>query len=238
MREIHRADDPALRAAHQLLRHEFPHAEVLPLRDWRNAIRERRSGLWTDITWHLLVAMRGDTVVAVSSGSYLGNVNVGVIGYVAVRPAERAAGLGPRLRRALRRRFERDARAIRRRPLEGIVGEVREDNPWLRTLVRREGAIALDFDYFQPSLGSHAKPVPLVFYYQPLARKRKSIRGDELRKLLYTLWRRSYRVPKPLSRAEFRRMLRSFEGRQRVGQRVLKSRQRAIPQTQVTSDSS
>jgi len=107
------------------------------------------------------------------------------------------------------------------RSLGAIVGEVREDNPWLRYLVRREGAIALDFTYFQPSLGGGRKAVPLVMYYQPLVRPRRSLGSDELRKLLYTMWRRAYRVARPLRHPEFRRMLRSLAGRRRVGQRAL-----------------
>jgi len=184
-------------------------------------MRERREGLWTDLNWHLLVAERGSAVLAAASGSYLGNVNVGIIGYIAVRPAARSLGLGPRMRRALRRKFEADARQNRRSGLSGLVGEVSHGNRWLRTLVRREGAIALDFPYFQPSLGRKHKPVPFVLYYQPLDRERQSLGAAELRRLLYTMWRRTYRIARPLSHPEFLVMLRSLKGRRRIGQRVL-----------------
>jgi GNAT superfamily N-acetyltransferase len=226
IREIQDERDPAFRAAYRLLRREFADAEMSPLRDWTNALRESRQGLWTDVAWHLLVAMRGSTVLAAASGSYLGNVHVGVIGYVAVRPDARSLGLGPRIRRALRRRFERDAERIDGSSLDAIVGEVKTKNPWLRTLVRREGAIALDFEYVQPALGHHLKPVPLTFYYEPLDRPRQSLDAAYLRRLLYTLWRRAYRVPRPLSRPEFRRMMRSLDGRRRIGQRELPTRTR------------
>jgi hypothetical protein len=104
------------------------------------------------------------------------------------------------------------------RPLEAIIGEVRPDNPWLRHLVRREQAIALDFPYFQPSLGRKKKDVALVLYYQPIARQRSSLSAAELRRLLYTMWRRSYRVARPLTKPVFRRMLDSLKGRRRIGQ--------------------
>jgi GNAT superfamily N-acetyltransferase len=218
IREILSADDPSFRAAHELLRREFPHAEMLPVRVWRNALRERREGLWTDVNWHLLVAERNSELLAAASASYLGNVNAGIIGYIAVRPRARKLGLGPRMRAALRRKLEADARTSGHSALAALVGEVSRHNPWLRNLVRREGAIALDFPYYQPSLGTKHDPVPFVLYYQPLTSIRKSLSASELRRLLYTIWRRSYRVARPLSHVAFRRMLRSISGRRRIGQ--------------------
>ena len=220
VREIRSSADPAFRAAYRLLRAAFPKAEMSPLQDWINALREQEHDLPLDFQWHLLVAQRGSAVVAAASGTYLGNVNVGVIGYVAVRPTARILGLGPRIRRALRRVFERDALRISGRPLEAIVGEVQATNRWLHTLVNREGAIALDFDYVQPSLRRDERAVPLVFYYQPLHKPTRTLSAVYLRRLLYTIWRRAYRVARPLSRPEFRRMLRSLEGRRRIGARA------------------
>ena len=218
VREVHDAGDPAFPVAHKLLRTTFPRAEMLPMRDWRVAMRERGMGLWTDLAWHLLVAERDGQVIGAASGSYLGNVNVGIIGYIAMRPDVRSAGVGPRLRRRLRRAFEQDAARIAGKPLEAILGEVRSDNPWLRHLVRREHAIALDFPYIQPSLGRKKEDVSLVLYYQPIARQRSSLSTAELRRLLYTIWRRTYRVARPLSKPAFRKMLGSLEGRRRIGQ--------------------
>ena len=80
VREVHDAGDPAFPVAHKLLRTTFPRAEMLPVRDWRIAMRERRMGLWTDLAWHLLVAERDGEVLGAASGSYLGNVNVGIVG--------------------------------------------------------------------------------------------------------------------------------------------------------------
>jgi len=197
---------------------------MLPQGDWKVAIREREQGLWTDINWHLIVAEQGSKVIGAATGSYLGNVNVGVIGYVAVRSGERSSGVGLRLRKRLKRAFLHDAELLAGEELRGMLGEVQENNPWLRHLVRREGAIALDFPYYQPSLSAKKKPVPLVLYYQPVADRRKSLGAAEVRRLLYTMWRRMYRVGRPLSRPEFRRMIRALDGRRRVGQRRLESR--------------
>lgn len=219
IREILTVDDRAFRDAHRLLRREFPRGEMLPIKSWHNAMQERRERLWTDVAWHLLVAERGREVVGAASCSYLGNLNVMVVGYVAVQSDARGAGVGPRLRSALRRKCDTDARRTGHARLGAVVGEVHDWNPWLRSLVHREGAIALDFDYYQPALGVTA-PVPLVLYYQPLARRRHWLSTMELRRLLYSMWRRAYRVPQPLSRPAFRRMLRSLEGRRHVGSRA------------------
>lgn len=220
IREVRHAADPAFGAAYALLRRTFPRTELMSKRDWVHVIREREAGLWTDIGWHLLAAERGRSLIGAASGTYLGNVNVGVIGYIVVARRSRSLGVGPRLRRRLLDAFERDAVRLGRKRLGAIVGEVEETNPWLRHLVRRERAIALDFPYYQPSLTRDRRAVPLVLYYQPLERPRRSLSAAELRKLLYTLWRRPYRIARPLSRPAFRRMLRALQGRRRIGQRV------------------
>jgi hypothetical protein len=221
IREIRSARDAAFPAAHRLLRRIFPKAEMSPLGDWAHTLEERAQRLWTDIAWHLVVAEQENRVIGAASGTYLGNLNLGVVGYVALSKQARARGLGPRLRRHLAAAFARDALRIRGRRLEAIIGEVHLDNPWLRTLVERHGAIALDFPYQQPALGRKARPVPIVLYYQPLTRTRRSLGAAELRRLLYSLYRRGYRIARPLGRPEFRRMLRSLKGKRRVGAREL-----------------
>lgn len=231
IRELRTAADPGFHAAYRLFRRVFPHAELLPKRDWLTAMRERAEGVWSDLNWHVLVAERRRRVVGAASGSYLGNVNVGIIGYIGLEQGARSGGVGAKLRGRLRIAFQRDARRIRGRPLVALVGEVRVDNPWLRHLVRREGAIALDFPYYQPSLGGRREPVPLVMYYQPLGARRQSLTAAELRRLLYTMWRRSYRIARPLSRPAFQRMLRSLKGRRRIGQRLLAPTPGAVPAT-------
>jgi len=221
IREVVAIDDPSFDRAYRLLRGVFPRSELMPRREWNYAMRERSLGLYTDQNWHVLVAERGTELIGVASGSYVGNVNVGVIGYIAVNPRVRSKGVGLRLRQRLRRAFERDAQRVRRRQLTAIIGEVHINNPWLRRLVRRGRAIALDFPYFQPSLRSRRRPVELVLYYEPLDRPRTSLPATELRRLLYMLWRRAYRIPRPVSRPAFRRMLRALEGRRRIGRRKL-----------------
>lgn len=216
IREVLSERDPALYGAHRLLRRLFEPSELLPRSAWVEVLRERSLGLWTDTAWHLLVAEQGGRVVGLASGNYVGSLNVGLVGYVAVAPRARAQGLGSLLRRRLRARFERDARRLRQRPLEAIVGEVRADNPWLRHLVAHELVVALDFPYHQPSLRPKGRAVPLVLYYHPLRRRRRSLSAAEVRRLLYGIWRRPYRISRPLSRATFEKMIAALDGRPRV----------------------
>ena len=99
------------------------------------------------------------------------------------------------------------------------MGEVEPGNPWLRHLVRK-GALALDIDYRQPSIDG-AAAVPLVLYLEPLGGKLRSISANIVRRLLYAIYRRLYRVRFPLKNPEFRLMMRGLVGRTRIGPRKL-----------------
>ena len=219
IREIMTGTDPALGPAHGLLRACLPPGEVVAIQDWRLSLAERSADLWSDQRWHLFVALRRGRVVGLASGSYLGSLNLGMIGYLAIHDSVRGQGLGPRLRGRLRTRFERDAAEVRGRPLDALVGEVEPGNPWLRHLVRQLNAIALDLPYFQPSLHRTDAPSPLILYLQPLTAPRRSLPVAEVRVLLYAVWRRLYRIARPMQHREFRRMLRALAGRRRIGGR-------------------
>lgn len=222
-RELTASSDPALRPAHKLLRQSFHASEIVGRSEWRASLAERRADLWSDIAWHIVVAERDGEVVGVATGTFLGNVNVGVVGYLAVSEAARGLGVGPELRSKLRDAFRKDARALLDRELMAVVGEVRRDNPWLRRLIRREKVLALDFGYLQPRLRPDEPPVPLVLYYESLGRARQRLPVEFVRKLLYTMWRRAYRIPRPLATHSFRRMLRELEGRSHIGEITLES---------------
>lgn len=217
IREIVVATDPALRPAHRLLASRLPPDEVVPISDWRLSLAERSEDLWTDQRWHLLVAVQRGRVVGMASGSYLGSLNIGMVGYLAIHPSVQGRGVGPRLRSRLRSRFEGDAQTTRGSPLAAILGEVDPANPWLRYLVHRTGAIALDLPYLQPALHGADDPSPLVLYYQSLSGPRSSLPVAEVRRILYAIWRRLYRIARPLQQPEFRAMLRSLRGRRRIG---------------------
>ena len=217
IREVIRSTDPAVASGHELLRRTFPTMELVDRSEWRHSLREREAGLWTDIQWHLVVAEVGRRVVGVATGNYLGNVNTGVIGYLAVVPDARGLRIGPRLRARLLSLFRRDAIRTRREPLGAVIGEVRADNPWLRTLVRRGRVLPLDFGYLQPRLRRGGRAVSLVLYYESFDRSRRRLSARLLRKLLYTLWRRIYRISRPLSHPAFRKMIAELDRRPIIG---------------------
>lgn len=217
IREVLGPSDPAIARGHDLLCRTFPKDELVSRRDWRNALREQRAHLPTDIRWHLVVAQKDGSVAGVATGNYLGNVNIGFVGYLAVSPAARGLGVGPRLRERLRSLFRRDAVQIGGKPLRAVMGEVRRDNPWLRHLLRSDRILALDFAYQQPRLHHDGHPVPLVLYYEPQQDRPRRLPAALVRQILYTTWRRIYRIDRPLANRVFRRMLRDLEGKRSVG---------------------
>ncbi|MGH7561966.1 MAG: GNAT family N-acetyltransferase [Gemmatimonadales bacterium] len=219
-RTVRDPSDPVIPEAHRLLRRIFTTEELVRRRDLREAIVERNRGFLGDLNWHMIVAERDGRLVGVATVSYIGELNIGVVGYLAVRPGERAGGLGLKLRARLMRLAHHDALRRWRRPLRALVGEVRADNPWLRHLVQYHDALALDFPYWQPCLDGRARPVRLVLYFQPISRDRQSLGADEVRRLVYTIWRRLYRVARPMNDPAFRRMLKAIEGRRTIGSKL------------------
>lgn len=217
IREIVVHDDPLLRDAYRLLRSTFHKSERVLLSEWTATLRERARHVWTDFAWHLIIAERNHHVVGLATGTYIGNVNVGVIGYLAIDRSIRAGGLGTRLRVRLRNAFKRDARHLIGRELEAILGEVSATNPWLAALARRPSVLVLNIPYFQPRLYADDKPSPFVLYYESIGRPRRWLAASELRRILYAIWRRAYRVSRPVERPAFKRMLKALEGRRRIG---------------------
>lgn len=217
IRELVDAKDPALKRAYALLLTTFHKSERIHLSEWKSSMQEKTDGLLTDLSWHLFVAEREGKVLGLVSGTYLGNVNLGTIGYLASDPAVRSLGIGSRLRARLATAFERDAKRITGKPLAGILGEVTADNPWLRALARRPNVLVLDFPYFQPKLYEEDKPTPFRLYLESRQRIRRRVPASELRRVLYTVWRRVYRVGRPISRPAFRAMMRALADRTWIG---------------------
>lgn len=218
-------DDPRLPEFQQALKlftRVFPAAERIDRRYFDDVMAEKRLGLMFPFNTYFFVALRGGKVVGFCSGTYMAVVNMGFVGYLAVDPAMKGAQIGSRLRRRMVEAMRRDARANGCTDLSGVAGEVETDNPWLRHLVERRGALALDFDYRQPALRPGTREVPLTLYIEPTSRHApRSLPTWQVKALVYALYRRLYRVRFPLRLASFRRMLHALDGRRRIGRREL-----------------
>lgn len=216
--EVHDERDPVARSALELLGRSFPPHDRQPLEQVAMEIAEKRLGLLTSYDFHLFAALNGTgEVMAVAAGVYLGGVNAGFVTYLAVRPEYRAQQLGRRMRVRLIEGFREDARLLEWDDLAWVVGEVREDNPWLRRLVRERSAVPFDLTYYHPGMDPGTPSERWVLYRQPVGDHREELAAEEVRQLLYAIWRRAYRVRWPLEREGFLAMLGELEGRATVG---------------------
>ena len=201
-----------------LIERAFPPRERQPIAQIAMEIAEKRLGLLTSYDFHLIAAeSEAGEVMAVVSGVYLGGVNTGFVTYLAVDPAHRARRLGRGLRTALIEAFRRDARSLEWPDVAAVVGEVRLDSPWLQRLVRDRAVLPLDLTYFHPGEDPSSPDAEWILYRQPVADERSALPVEEVRQLLYAIWRRAYRVRWPLERVGFQAMLRELEGRTHVG---------------------
>lgn len=212
-RVVHIEDerDPRLEAALSLIRSSFSHDERQPTRELRMEVEEKRLGLLTSYDFHLLAAVAGDRVLGVASGVYLAGVNTGFVGYLTTRTEAQGAGLGTRLRGALVDALRANAREHGYAELDGVVGEIEAESPWLRRMVEQKAAVPFDIPYLQPRLSADRQPVHLVLYRQPVGGRNGPLPPDDVKKLIHALYRRAYRVRYPLRLPGFRKMLSALE---------------------------
>lgn len=218
-RELLHPRDPMLVQAYRILKRTFPSSELVRLADFLGSLTARAAGYWAELLWHVIVVEQGRLLAGVVTGAYLSAINVGFVGYLAVDRALRAKGVGHRLRNRLLDVFQRDALRRHHAAVDAVVGEIEPDNPWLATLVREHGAIALDLPYHQPSIRAGTEPVPLVLYYQPLGAPRTTVPALEVGTLLYQIWRHAYQVLRPWQDPLFVEMIEAIAGREEIGGR-------------------
>jgi GNAT superfamily N-acetyltransferase len=239
---------PEAGAALALIAATFPRQARQPLSELRSEIAEKRLDLLSAMDFHLLVA-RGDggEVMATVAGIYLEGVNAGYVTYLTVDSRFRGLGLAPRLRSRLVELFRGDARRAGFDDLAWVVGEVRADRPWLRSLLQSGSAVVFDLPYHIPgtppepgldgsgSLGSGShepgssrpgspgegdpppEPSRYVLYREPVGDLRRELPVSLVRRVLYAIYRRGYRVRYPLDLPPFRDMLEALNGRETVG---------------------
>lgn len=208
---------PLAAAALQLIGETFERPERQALDELASEIAEKRLDLLSAYDFHLLVRLSdGDRVTGTVAGVYLDGVNAGFVTYLAVAPAHRGQQFGAALRSQLVRVFRADARRAEYEDLAWVLGEVQSDNAWLRRLVRHRGAIAFDLTYFHPGMQPD-DPRNYILYRQPIHDRRLALPVPLVRRILYAIYRRGYRVRYPLQRAGFRAMLTECEDREVVG---------------------
>lgn len=191
--------------------------DVQPVREMLSELEERRRGMPSGGDYHLLAYVDGDDwPIAAAAGVYLQGVNAGFVTYLAVRKGLRGAHLGRRLRAHLVEEIRREARDKGAGDLAWIVGEVRQESPWLKTLVRDGQAIPFDAPYFHPWQSRRGQG-RYVLYREPIADDRVEVRADDVLRLLYDIYHRAYRLPFPLHNDNFCYMLGHLEGRDTVG---------------------
>lgn len=209
---------PLAEAALELIARMFPPSERQSLVELRSEIAEKRLELLSAYDFHLLTLVGEDGRPAGTvAGVYLEGVNAGFVTYLAVRPELRGRQIARRIRSRLVRVFREDARRAEYEDLAWVIGEVRSESAWLRRLVRHRGAIPFDFTYYHPGMAPGASAVEYVLYRQPIGDRRLELPVQLVRRILYSIYRRAYRVKYPLERPPFQAMLAELEGREMVG---------------------
>jgi GNAT superfamily N-acetyltransferase len=210
--------DPAAAAALELITQSFAARERHATGDLLSEIAERRLDALSSQRFHMLTAhVEGDEDPAgVIIGVYLDGVNAGFVSYLAVRERYRGRRIGRVLRPRLVDQFREDARHAGHADLAWVLGEVRLRSPWLRRLVRTRGAIPFDLTYYHPGM-SLDSPEPYVLYRQPVADTRLDLPVAEVRRLLFAIYRRAYRVRYPLQREAFNDMMDQLDQRASIG---------------------
>jgi ribosomal protein S18 acetylase RimI-like enzyme len=216
--EIRDEREPLAEAALAVIADMFAAHERQPISELRSEIAERRLGVLSGYNFHLLTALYSgdDTPAGTIAGLYLDGVNAGFITYLAVRSQHRGRRLARLLRPRLIEVFRADARREEYDDLAWVLGEVRADSPWLRRLVRTRGAIPFDIRYYHPgmSLDSDER---YILYRQPIGDHRLELPVELVRRTLFAIYRRGYRVRYPLNRDIFSNMLQQLEGRDYIG---------------------
>lgn len=209
---------PLADAVLALIERSFPPHERHSTEALRAEIAESRLGLLTSYHYHLLALVddRGEPRATIA-GRYLAGLNAGFITYLAVDPSMRGRWLGREVRSGLVDVFREDARRAGHEDLAWMLGEVQIGSRWLSALVRHGRAIPFDLTYYHPGMLPGASAERYVLYRQPILDERPVLSAGEVRRVLYSVWRRGYRVTYPLSHPAFRAMLEELEGREMVG---------------------
>lgn len=210
--------DPLAESSLGLIYDTFAPADRQPIGDMLSELAERRHGLFSSYNYHLLAAVQPGAEPPAGSiaGVYLGGVNAGFVMYLAVGRQHRGRRIARLLRERLVAGFREDARQAGYPDLAWVLGEVRIGSPWLKRLVRTRGAIPFDLDYYHPGMTPGASE-RYVLYRQPVADRREELPVALVRRIIYAIYRRAYRVRFPLQRPGFVAMVEQLQQKRQVG---------------------
>lgn len=216
--EVRDERDPLARRALQLIAEMFSSNDRQSMGDLLSEVAEARLGLLAGDGFHLLTVLdAGGRPMATAVGVYLTDVNAGFVLYLAVRPAYRSRSLARRLRDRLVECYQGDARRSGRGELAWVLGEVRADSPWLRRLVRERGAIPFDLFYYHPGMWPGEGDPDYVLYREPVGDTRTELPSTLVAHVIFSIYRRAYRLRYPLTHAGFAAMIEELESRDTIG---------------------
>lgn len=198
---------PVVEQALRLIEENFERPDRQGLAELRSEIAEKRLGLLSSYDFHMFVAKAADgRVVGTIVGAYLEGVNCGFITYLAVDESARRKGTAQKLRAALVAAFRVNARAAGYDDLDYVLGEVRSGSRWLKRLLR-SGAIAFDLTYYHPGMAPGSGQPAYTLYREPIGGDTGELPPQTVRRIIYSIYRRAYRVRYPLERPGFRAMM-------------------------------
>ncbi len=163
--EIEDVKHPLLLNTILLIKSRLKEGQTPKEKEFLEAIANKNK--WFPDNYHLIIVKEGGEVLAATAGYYIADINVGFINYVVVNKKFEGQGFAALLREILIKTFISDANKNKCQSPIGYLGEVEHNNPWLKTLIKKQGVVPLDVPYVQPPLFRRGKPIPLVLYFQP-----------------------------------------------------------------------
>jgi ribosomal protein S18 acetylase RimI-like enzyme len=205
---------PRVEQALRLIEENFERPDRQGLAELRSEIAEKRLGLLSSYDFHMFVAAEGggtvedadEVVIGTIVGAYLEGVNCGFITYLAVAEQARGRGTAQKLRTALVEAFRANARNAGYDDLDYVLGEVLSDSAWLQRLLDA-GAEAFRIRYYHPGMAPGSAQPEYTLYREPIGGRRGPIEPALARRMIYSIYRRAYRVRYPLERPGFRAMI-------------------------------
>jgi GNAT superfamily N-acetyltransferase len=204
---------PIAEAALRLIEENFERPDRQGMAELRSEIAEKRLGLLSSYDFHMFVAVDATgEILGTAVGAYLEGVNCGFITYLTTGEPARGRGIGQQLRERLVTALRENARAAGYDDLDYVLGEIRSDSTWLQRLIQA-GAIPFDITYYHPGMTPGSTQPAYTLYREPIGGSRGELPPAIVRRMIYSIYRRAYRVRYPLERPGFRAMVDELHAR-------------------------